>query len=167
MRVAWDSVDGAAAYRVYRRSGSGTFELVKQTKNCVFVDKEAPADAILRYRVEAVSDSELSDSEPSAAVRGIRLSKPKLSGVEKKRYVKLKWKSNAAARSYYIYRAPKGSKKFKYVTRVKGAYTTSWKDTKVKRGKSYKYRIRSVRTIDGVKYISDYSQTITLKVKRK
>ena len=168
MRVEWSPVDDAAAYRVYRRAGDGALELVGQTKKRVFVDKEAPENVVLQYRIEAVSGTELLDSKLSAAVKGIRLSKPpKLTGVAKKRSVKLRWKSNAAAKSYYIYRAPKGSNNFRFIKRVNGATTTSWKDTSVKRGKSYKYRIRNVRTISGTKFISDYSSIVTVKVKRK
>ena len=167
MRVEWAPVDDAASYEVYRRVDNGEFELVKEAKKCVFVDKNAPVDSVVGYRVKAISNSELLDSKFSAEVKGVKLSKPKLTGTAKKSSVKLKWQANAAAKSYYIYRAAKGSRSYKYIARVKGATTTTWKDSSVKRGKSYKYRIRSVRTISGVKYISDYSKTVSLKIKRK
>ena len=67
----------------------------------------------------------------------------------------------AGATKYYIYRSTKKTSGFKKIGATK---RTVFTNTKVKRGKRYYYKIKSVRTVNNT-IKSKYSARVTAKVK--
>lgn len=58
-----------------------------------------------------------------------------------KSYVKLSWKKSAGAKTYRIYRSANGGKSYKKMFDTK---RLTYKNTKVTRGKTYRYKIRAI-----------------------
>ena len=56
-------------------------------------------------------------------------------------YVKLSWKKASGAKTYRIYRSSNGGKTYK---KMRDTKLLTYKDTKVKRGKKYRYKIRAI-----------------------
>lgn len=79
--------------------------------------------------------------------------------------VTVKWKEAARAEGYQIVRALKKSGKYKTVKTVKNGKTLYWKNTGLKKGKTYYYKVRAFRTIAGKKVYSSYSAVKYIKVK--
>lgn len=80
--------------------------------------------------------------------------------------VKVSWKKVKEANGYEIYRSlskGKGYKKVKTVT----AKVLSFTDKKLKAGKTYYYRIRAYRTLNGKKVYSEKSREVHRKIPRK
>ena len=81
--------------------------------------------------------------------------------------VKLAWNkaSDSNVKSYVVYRSAKKSSGFKKIATVKGktSYTASTK--KLKKGKTYYYKIKAKTTIDRITLYSDYSGVKGAKVK--
>ena len=67
-----------------------------------------------------------------------------------KKGLKLKWKAQKKCDGYYIYKKT-GSGKYKLAATIKKGKTSTWTDTKVKKGKKYRYYVRAyVKEPNGV-----------------
>lgn len=75
--------------------------------------------------------------------------------------VQLKWTKNSKADFFYVYRLDNG--KWSRIGTVK-AGTYQYKDTTVKRGKTYKYRVRAGAKVNGKNYYSVYGQSKECKI---
>mgnify|MGYP000569644580 CR=1 FL=1 len=88
-----------------------------------------------------------------------------LSTLKKKgKKVLLKWKKVSGVTGYEIYRAEGYFGKYKKIKTVTKATTTSFTNTKLKKGKSYYYKIRAYKTVDGKKVYGDYSYSLSTYV---
>ncbi len=83
-----------------------------------------------------------------------------------KKTVTVKWKKGKAGSGYQIqYSLKKNMKSAKSVT-VKGLKTTSAKISKLKKGKTYYFRIRVFTTVNGSKLYSEWSSVKKIKVSK-
>ncbi len=83
----------------------------------------------------------------------------------KKTKVFLKWKRNKKATGYKIYRSMKKKGAYKCIKTIKKAKTTSYYDKKVKKGKTYFYKIRAYRKSGKKTMYSGFSPVKRVKVK--
>lgn len=151
--VSWKAVDGATAYRVYRRTvdADGTvsswtnFSKITSVK---YSDKTAKSGTKYEYAVRAYSDG--GNSILSSEKEIVYLAIPELSVEATVKGVKITWEKVAGAESYKIYRKiSDGSwKEYKTVSSSKASYT----DTSASSGKTNSYKVVAVK--DG--YKSDY-----------
>jgi len=63
---------------------------------------------------------------------------------------------------YIVYRKDDDSDQFKQIQKVKANNGTTIKDTTIKTGHSYTYKVRSYKKADGKDYYSEYSKPLTL-----
>ncbi len=85
--------------------------------------------------------------------------------MKKAKYNKITWEENEKAGGYIVYRKVGKSGSWKKVTTIEDGETTAYKDTNVKKGKTYYYTVRAYRVKDGTKYTSTYDSE-GIKVKR-
>ena len=71
----------------------------------------------------------------------------------------LSWKKVANASGYEIYRSTAKKGTYKKVASVNSAGKVSYKDTKLKAGKTYYYKVRAGKTVGGKKYHGGYSDS--------
>ena len=90
--------------------------------------------------------------------------KAKAQSVKKAKQVKISWGKVNKATGYEVYRAVKNGK-YKKVATIKSAKTLKWIDKKVKKGNTYKYKVRAYAKVKGKTYYSAYSAEKTVKVK--
>ncbi|MCQ2566853.1 MAG: Ig-like domain-containing protein [Mogibacterium sp.] len=82
----------------------------------------------------------------------------------KTRSMKLKWNTVSGATGYVVYRSTKKSSGFKKIATVK---TNSYKNTKLKSGKTYYYKIKAYKSASGKSTVyGAYSSVIGKKVKK-
>lgn len=103
--VSWNSVPGAGEYRVYRKDGLLSYELVGSGGETSFRDESYPKDVSVQYAVKSVSagvSSPLSSPSESLSewVRNLRVSR--LEHVGK---IRLSWQKQEQAEQYIVYRA--------------------------------------------------------------
>ena len=90
-----------------------------------------------------------------------KLSKPKVSKKSKK-YIRVKWTNIQGETGYQIYRSTKKSKGFKLVKTVKSTYAKSTA-IKTTRKKTYYYKIRAYKTVNGKKIYGPWSAAVKFK----
>ena len=79
--------------------------------------------------------------------------------------VKLKWGAVNGANGYRVYRYDAASKKWVTVSTVKNGKTVSYKESKLKSGTSYKYKVKAYRKVGGNTYWGTASAVKTYKTK--
>lgn len=126
-------------------------------------------------RIEVVFEAASAESETPAVsdqtakiIAGVQAIKPKVTNTRLKSGIKVYWKKNSSYKvSYYqVYRktGKNGTYKLIYTTKL----PTTLKITNVKnlkKGKTYYYRVRGVRVIDGKKYYTKWSNYTYRKFK--
>ena len=90
----------------------------------------------------------------------------KLTVTSKKKKVTLKWKKNSKATGYEIYRATKKNGKYKKIRTIKKASAVTFTDSKVKKGKTYYYKVRAYKTVKGNKANGKFSAVRKVKIKK-
>lgn len=170
MTVSWNKVNKASGYYVYRSTNGKKFTkiaTVKSANTAKYSDKKATKNG-QKYVYKVVTyynGNQTVSSAYSAAKTGYRLSTMKVSSLTNKKGKKvyIKWKKNSKSTGYQI----------KYVTGKSKAKTVkaSSKDktktiSKLKKGKTYKVRIRSYKKVSNVTYYSAWSKQKSVKIKK-
>jgi len=145
--VKWETVSGAAKYRVYRstKKDSG-YELVYTAVTArTYTDTAAKAGTNYYYKVKAVHTNSSADSAYSAIVnRMCDLAKPVISITRSNGDPKVSWETVEGAEKYEIWRATSKTGTYK---KVKTAITArSFTDTSATAGKTYYYKVRAIHS---------------------
>lgn len=97
------------------------------------------------------------------SVKATKLKSAKKSGKK----VKLTWKKVKDATGYVIYRSTKKNKGYKRIKTIKGNKKFTYKDgKKLKKKKTYYYKIKVCRKLSGKTYYSKYSNMKKVKIKK-
>ena len=83
----------------------------------------------------------------------------------KKKTAKISWKKVSDADGYVVYRSTKKKGGYKKVATVKKSSTVSYTNKKLSSKKTYYYKVRSYKKINGVTIYSSYSSPKKVKVK--
>ena len=144
--LTWRAVDGAKAYRVYRRgAGEKSWTYLTTVTDTTFVDSKAETGKYWRYTVRATNDAGYSGFENGLYIK--RVDTPHMTGISNVATgIKISWSSISNAKSYKIYRRGVGES-WKCIATV-GASVTSYTDSTIKNNSGNYYRY-TVRAIDG------------------
>ncbi len=148
VRLNWEAVDGAVAYKIYRAtSEDGTYKNVFTTENTRYTHTSGEPGVKYYYTVKAVAtDTNANSAQSAMKSRTCDLAQPvvsiKLNSDGKPR---LSWDAIEGAVEYQIYRSTSenGTYKLKY-TATKTTYT----NTGATDGTTYFYKVRAIHTND-------------------
>lgn len=79
--------------------------------------------------------------------------------------IKLAWNKISGASGYEIWRYDSSKKKYVKVKTIKNGSAVSYTNSRLKKNKTYKYRVRSYKTVRGRKIYSDYCKAKSAKTK--
>ncbi|MBR6567765.1 MAG: fibronectin type III domain-containing protein [Clostridia bacterium] len=82
----------------------------------------------------------------------------------KKTYMTLSWKAVEGAEKYQVFKYDSKKKKYVRITTVTGK--TVYKVKGLKAGKTYKFKIKAVKNLNGKNYFSDFSKVFTFTTKK-
>lgn len=143
--VKWEAVEGAEAYRVFRKSGNGGWKKVGLTDATSFTDTTAASGTVYTYTVRctnAAGDIYTSDYDRTGSdLRYLAMSN--ISSLSNGNgSVTIKWGKVTGANGYCVYRKTAGES-FKKIAQVKGNGSVSYtdKDANVS-GTTYIYAVR-------------------------
>ena len=166
LKFTWKKVNGAK-YRVVLYKGNKAVSTV-YINNTSYTCKKLKAATL--YTVKVTSYVESNGTKTYASAVSLKAAtapaKAKLSSVKKKGSTKAKltWKKVTGADGYELFmRTGNGSyKKIKTITKGK---TVTFTKSGLKKGKSYKFRIRAYKKAGSQKSYGSYSNIKTLKIK--
>lgn len=113
-----------------------------------------------------ISNTSFNGVDTSKIGLKISIGKTKLKSAKKsgKKKIKLKWSKVKNATGYAIYRSTKKTKGYKKIKTIKGNKKFTYTDgKKLKRGKTYYYKIKVCRKVAGGTFYSSYSNMKKIK----
>lgn len=161
-KISWKSCSGAAYYRVYRRTGSGSWSLIgPQITKTSYTDTSASNGGSRQYRILAHFDSNLDNTRSSSAANtwlsvpsGIKVSPASSS-------VSVSWKTSSKASGYQVRYST--SNKMANTKMVSVGKTGKAKISGLKAGKTYYIQVRAKKTSGGKNYSSAWSSARSVK----
>jgi len=166
VKVSWDKVSGVSGYEIYRStSKSGTYSLVTSTTKNSYTNSSLTTGKTYYYKVKAyktVSGTKHYGSYSSVVSAKPVPAKPANVKAASAGYnsVKLSWDKVSGVSGYEIYRSTSKSGTYSLVTKTtKLSYTNSSLTT----GKTYYYKVRAYKTVNGVKNYGSYSSVVSAK----
>ncbi|MCD8381870.1 MAG: hypothetical protein LUC30_02980 [Clostridiales bacterium] len=141
--LTWSAVSGAASYKIYRKTGSGSWSVLSSNiSSTSYTDAKATTSGTTySYYVTAV----LSDSSETSASDTVTYTYYKtptnVKAANAAGGVKVSWSSVSGATGYRILRQASGSSTWTTVGDVSGA--TSYVDTSASSNKTYSYTVRA------------------------
>lgn len=169
--LSWNEAAAAQGYQIYRAEGkSGAYKKLTTTNadTFSFQDTSVIPGKLYQYKVRAYmklsggnkysafSNIESADfSIPATAWSNFKIKSYKA--------IQLSWKKKSVD-GYKIYRKS-GKGKYRCIQTLTGKSSTSFKDTSVKPGLAYTYRIRGYVTVNGKRYDGPYTPVKTAELK--
>ena len=165
MKLKWDKVDGAYAYEIYRSTGTAdNYTYVKTTTGTSTSDTKLTAGTRYYYQIRAYKekDGRTNYSKYKSDV-AVTLATPTLSELTTTETgILLNWTKASGADRYNVYRSESRDGDYRYIESVLGGQLT-YEDKDVEEGKTYYYKIRAYKRVDGVVYYGGYSKEAFIK----
>ena len=168
LKITWNKVSGAKGYYVYRStSEKGTYKKVATVKGTSYTNSKLKTGTKYYYKIAAYRKSgskNITGYMTSAVSKKLTLSKPKATTTAGSKKITIKWSKISGTSGYEIYRATSKTGEYKLIKTVK-SNTTSYKNIKLKAKKTYYYKVRAYRTVNGKKVYSSKSAITSVKTK--
>ena len=152
LKLRWNTVKGAAGYRVVFRNGSGKWERIGVSDSDSFVDVSIPSNTGRTYTVRPFTENgAYCSGYDTAGFRAFYIESPSINSIQATESgLKLSWGKVRGADHYRVFFKTEGGK----WQRLGDASGTSLVDKQIRRGE---VRIYTVRCLDSSgKYISAY-----------
>lgn len=148
VKITWNKTEKATGYQVYRSTNTKKkFKKIGTVKKNEFTDVDVKSGKVYYYKVRGVKKNKKSVNSNLSNVAAVYMkpAAPSVTGNYAKKKIKITWGKTEGAQSYDIYK--KNSKgEYKKIGTTKKLYYT---DSKVKKGKSYFYKVAAVYCKDG------------------
>ncbi len=160
--LSYSKIEAAKGYKIYRSSQfDGKYEYVGSSKSLAFTDKGLQYHESYYYKVRAYANAgeKKIHSKYSSAV-SFRAAFGKVilkAGESKENAISLSWERISGADQYKVYRSDTKNGSYKYIGTSR---STAFTDNNLGDSRSYYYRVRAYKKIDGVKYNGVYSDQI-------
>lgn len=175
--LSWTKVLNASGYELLRSTSlNGTYESIARvednspwwiSRDFTYTDKNLTTGNTYYYKVRGykyVNGRPIYGNYSDVISAKTALSKP-VATAKKSSYksIDLTWKSVNDASGYEIYRSTSESGKYIKEKTIEKSSTLSYKDTKATTGKTYYYKIRAYKNVNGKKVYSSYSKVVSAK----
>ena len=157
IRIEWKPSERTVSYEVSRKNNDGEWEVCTTTGDTWYDDTAVIDGQSYSYRV--ICNGKNKNSQPSQAVKVLRLSKPVIGTAEKDEGgITLSWLEVKAAEYYYVYRSS-DNKSFERISeRIRDLTYT---DSDVSRGSVYYYYVKASASNNS--YMSASSDAVSVE----
>lgn len=166
VRLTWGAVQGVGGYEIYRLNPNGETVVAGTTATTSFTDTKLSCGSTYTYKVRAYEDFNGTRvyGEYSTAVTATPM--PSVPGNFRAnrwlgRNVRLRWSAVAGANGYEVFRAESETGEF---TRVKRTIFRFWYNLFLSSDKTYFYKVRAYRNVNGVKVYGDFTEVKSVNI---
>ncbi len=158
LKISWGSTLGASGYALFRStSKTGTYKQVYSGASTTYTNSGLTSGTVYYYKLKSIKtvDSVKFFSSFGTPKIGVPLMAPQITSAAGVggTSVKVTWKPVTGATSYILYRSTSKTGTYKQV--YSGA-STAFTNSGLTSGTVYYYKLKSVRTINSVKYYSNF-----------
>lgn len=171
-KLSWNKVTGSSGYEVLRAtSKTGTYKSVKTITSgstVSYTDKSLATGTTYYYKVRAyrtVDKKKVYSSYSSVVSAKPVLKTPSVKLTSGSKKATIKWEKISGASGYEVYRATSKSGKYSKIKTITKNSTVSYVNSSLTKNKTYYYKVRAYRTVNGKKIYSSYSLAKSVKVK--
>lgn len=163
--VKWNKAENATNYKIeYRKAGKNyKFKTLKTIKGTGATVPKLSANTLYYIKVTPFATKDNKTYYGSNAIIKVATATTSINGLKvtnNGKAISIRWNRNKNATGYKVYRL-NSKKKYVQVKTIKGNKKTVFKDTKVKSGKIYYYKVKAYRTYNGYgTVLSDYSKQV-------
>lgn len=168
IQVKWGTISGATGYRIYRKANSDTswtrVKIITSGKTESWTDTKVTNGARYTYTMRAIYNKAYSPICPTRTA--LRLTAPVIESLKNtaKQQLTITWYGSSKADGYQVcYATARSFQNNKTVT-VNGSKTRSKNLVGLTKGKVYYLKVRSYKTVSGVKYYSAWSSQKALQI---
>ena len=171
-KLSWNKGTGSSGYEVLRAtSKTGTYKLVKTITSgstVSYTDTKLATGKTYYYKVRAyrtVDKKRVYSSYSSIVSAKPVLKTPSVKLTSGSKKATIKWEKISGASGYEVYRATSKSGKYSKIKTITKNSTVSYVNSSLTKNKTYYYKVRAYRTVNGKKIYSSYSVAKSVKVK--
>lgn len=160
--LSWSVVPKADHYKIYRSSSkNGSYALIGKTSNLKYLDTSCHTGTTYYYRIRACQKSGKHFAySPYSNIVKIRVQPAKAvitKLVPAGNKLKLSWKKVSGASGYSLYRSIEKNGSYQRVKIISSGKKTSYLVAMPPKGKTYYYKVRAYRLVNGKRIAGDYS----------
>jgi hypothetical protein len=165
--VTWNGRENVNAYEVLVSKDGKTFSKAGSTTDTSLSVKNLPCGKTYSIKVRTKL---LKGTAPDSAVVRVSTLPAAPSGVKaknvKKKKAQVSWKKVTGAAGYTVYQSTSKSGKYKAVKTLNGAGKVKYTSGKLKKKKTYYYKVRAFVKTDGKKLYGGWSKVVSVKIKK-
>lgn len=173
IELTWKKSSHVTGYQIYRLDGqTGKYvkiATVEESMPASYTDRKLSAATEYSYKVRVYKNFEGTNYYGSFSNVKSQVTKPdkvqRLKASTKASAVTLKWAASENVTGYQIYRLNTKTKKYEKIATINGADKITYKNKSLKKGKTYRYKIRAYKTYNGTTYYGGFSSVSRIKVK--
>lgn len=155
-KIYWNSVSGATKYWIYRSTDGKNFKYYDTTTKTSYTNNATTIGKLYYYKVKAVKvidgTNKASGYSNTKSIR-CKPAAPSLSIVRTNGKPQIYWNCIDSATKYWIYRSTDGVNFSYYDSTTKTSYTNK----STTKGKTYYYKVKAVKVVNGSNIASAYS----------
>ncbi|MGN0654622.1 MAG: fibronectin type III domain-containing protein [Oscillospiraceae bacterium] len=166
LKLAWSKVGGVSGYQLQRKSGN-SYKTVVNTTATSYKMSNLKTGTKYTFRIRAYK--ELNGKKYYSSWKVLTTSTspgtPSLKVTAGTKKASLSWNKQTGASGYVVYMATSKNGTYKKVATVKGGTKTSYTKTGLTKGKTYYFKVRAYKTVDGTNIYGAYSAVKSAKIK--
>lgn len=159
--LSWEAVKDASGYQILSSdTKTGTYETIAVKKGTSYTHKNLKTGKTYYYKVQAYQKIDGTNyySQLSDAVKAVPLPKaPSISLTAGGGQITVKWKKISGVTGYEVYRSSDAKGKFTCTASIKPAGTVAYTNKKLGEAKTYYFKVRAYKTVDGKRVYSPFS----------
>lgn len=167
IKAGWKKINGAAGYRVKLYKGSKVINTRYVASNAITL-KSLDAGTSYKLVIDSYAlkgTTKVYGNKIATIKTATSPNRSKLSGKAGSKATTLSWKTVAGASGYEISMSSQKAGSFTVVKTVTSGKTIKYTKTKLVKGKTYYFKIRAYKKVDGQKVYGGYSNVSSVKVK--
>lgn len=179
VKLSWQTVDWAEQFIIFRSTSiDGTYTKIKHLRSTeseeylhnnkwVFTDTNCDTGTTYYYKVRATSVYKdgfaFTNFSPVVSAKCTLAAPGGLTLTAAKGKITASWNKVAGATGYRVFRATSKTGTYTRIKSITNGNTLSYEDTSVTAGKTYYYKVRAYRTVNGKDILSDFSTIVGKK----
>ncbi len=167
VKLSWNTVTGANGYQIYRSTNkNGTYSLINTLNATTFANTSLVTGTTYFYKIRAYQkDGSITNYSAYSKIIEVKptLTTPSSLKIAKAstKSAKISWVSVSGASGYELYFATSSTGTYKFASSLTSTHYTK---AGLVKGKTYYFKVKAYRNVNGKKVYSSYSSVVKIKM---